>query len=247
MKRLCIIAARSGSKGLPNKNALIFAGKPLLAHSIEQALASGQFDCVTISSDSQAYIDIAVAHGATHPVLRPDALSGDNVAKQPVLRHALETVEVSSGIKFDTIVDLQPTSPLRRPEDIPGTIATLEKDSSLANAISIAACKVSPYFNQVEVGDNGRLAIAKTLSGHAKTRRQDVPKSYQLNGSIYAWSRAGLYAWDHALTPESGYWEMPDLYSFDVDLALDFDLAAFVAETQLGWPHTPPLSQKPKT
>lgn len=244
MKRLCIIAARSGSKGLPDKNILTFAGKPLLAHSIEQALASNQFDCVTISSDSQAYIDIAVAHGATHPVLRHDTLSGDTVAKQPVLRHALETVEAASGMRFDTIVDLQPTSPLRRAEDIPGTIATLESNSSLANAISIASCKVSPYFNQVEVGEDGRLAIAKTIAGKAKPRRQDVPKSYQLNGSIYAWSRDGLYAWDHALTPASGYWEMPDLYSFDVDLALDFDLAAFIAETQLGWPHTPPLGKK---
>ncbi len=244
MKRLCIIAARSGSKGLPNKNILEFAGKPLLAHSIIQATESGVFDAIAISSDSELYLEIAKKYGATHGVARPEELSGDEVAKQPVLRHTVRAVEHLCDCHFDVVVDLQPTSPLRRAFDISSAVQKLEENSNLANVISISSCKVSPYFNQVEIGNDNLLRISKSLANSAFSRRQDIPKSFQLNGSIYAWRRQALFEWNHALTPLSGYWEMPQIYGFDIDHAIDFDLTAFIASTLLGWPSTPVISDR---
>jgi CMP-N,N'-diacetyllegionaminic acid synthase len=236
MDRICVVAARSGSKGLPGKNVRTFAGKPLLAHSVEQALATSIFSAIAVSSDCPEYLDIARLAGADILIERPSALAGDAVAKLPVLRHALEFAESRCATRFDVLVDLQPTSPLRRVEDITGAISHLEAHPEFLNVVSVSPSKASPYFTIVEPRADGTIHLSKESSAE---RRQDVPEVFQLNGSIYSWRRQALFDCNHTLTERTGYWNVPIEYAFDIDTELDFALAAFVAETYLGWPATP--------
>ncbi len=239
MSRLAIIAARSQSKGLPGKNIKMFAGRPLLAHSIVQAKNSGQFDCVACSSDDERYLAIAMEAGADLAIKRPEELASDLAAKLPVLRHAVTTAEAHAALTFDTVVDLQPTSPLRRPEDIPGAIAQLEANPQFENVVSVCAAADSPYYTLVEMSPAGVATLSKVPPGGQQARRQDIPSVWRLNGSIYAWRRAALWQNERAVTAATGIWVMPDVCGFDIDLALDFALAAYVAEHEFGWPATP--------
>jgi len=235
--RLCVIAARSGSKGLPGKNIRHFAGRPLLAHTVAQARASGCFDVVALSSDSARYREIGAEAGATLLIERPDTLAGDDVAKAPVLHHALQVAERQLGAKVELLVDLQPTSPLRRAGDIPGAVALLEQDDTLLNVVSVSPTRASPYFTLAEQRPDGTLSPCKERPVRA-TRRQDLPLVYQLNGSIYAWRRDAIVRELPALTERTGCWLMPEECAFDIDSALEFELAAFVAERHFGWART---------
>lgn len=235
--KMCVIAARAGSKGLPDKNIKLFVHKPLLSHTIEQAIASGIFDIVAISSDSDRYLDVAREAGATMLIKRPANLATDTVAKPPVLKHALLFAEDQAGVQVDMLLDLQPTSPLRRPSDIPGIAMKLEENPDFFNVVSVGHAKASPYYTLVEEVENGRIMLSKPEAQFG--RRQDLPACYALNGSMYAWRRAAILAEMPALTPMTGFWLMPDECNFDIDTPLDFDIAAFVAGHHFGWPLLP--------
>ena len=120
MLRICTICARGGSKGVPNKNIRPLLGKPLIAHSIEQARASGLFAALAVSSDSDAILAAAAAAGVEHLVKRPDAMASDQAAKLPAIQHCVKSVEEKTGQRFDIMVDLDATAPLRLAEDIAG-------------------------------------------------------------------------------------------------------------------------------
>lgn len=235
--KLCAIAARAGSKGLPGKNVKMFAGRPLLQHTVAQAVASGCFDAVAITSDSPLYLDIAREAGADLLIERPAELASDTISKPPVLRHALEVAEKHLGGTVEVLVDLQPTSPLRRPEDIPGAIDVLLRNEALADVVSVSAAKASPYFTLVEDVGDGRISLSKPRPDKV-TRRQDAPPVYELNGSIYVWRREAILQELPAINDRTGYWVMPKECSFDIDTSLDFDIAAFVAHKHFGWPPT---------
>jgi CMP-N-acetylneuraminic acid synthetase len=234
--KMCVVAARSGSKGLPDKNIKSFAGRPLLAHTVEQAVQSGIFDIISISSDSDRYLDIGREAGANLLVKRPDELATDFVAKPPVLSHALRTAEMEVGREIEMFFDLQPTSPLRTPADIPGAAQKLEANADLLNVVSVARAKASPYYTLVEETADGRIELSKP--GMQYGRRQDLPNCYELNGSIYAWRRQPIVDERPALTERTGFWLMDDECSFDIDTPLDFAVAAFVASHHFGWPET---------
>lgn len=118
MKVLCSICARKGSKGLPNKNVKEIVGKPLIAFSIQQASESNLFDKIVVSTDSAEIRQIAKQYGAESQFSRPAELSRDDSPKIPVIKHALEESEKKFDCKFDHIIDLDATSPLRNVEDI---------------------------------------------------------------------------------------------------------------------------------
>lgn len=238
--RICVVAARAGSKGLPNKNIRMFAGQPLLAHSVRQAVESGMFDVVAASSDSQEYLSIAREAGASLLIDRPEHLSGDHVAKAPVLHHALLLAEAETEKQATVLVDLQPTSPLRRPEDIAGAVQALEENPNLLNVISVVETKASPYFTLAEERPDGTLQLSKERLERV-VRRQDVPQCFELNGSIYAWRRDAIVAELPALTERTGKWVMPHECGFDIDTLLDFEVAAFVAHHRFGWPAIPDM------
>jgi CMP-N,N'-diacetyllegionaminic acid synthase len=229
VKRLCTICARAGSKGIPSKNIRMIAGKPLLAHSLYQARASGLFDAIAVSSDGDEILSIARSYGATCLVKRPAALASDSAAKLPAIRHGLETAEQMLKTRFDVLVDLDATSPLRLPEDIRGVVELLEGEPH-ANVITGAVARRSPYFNLVERRPDGTVALSKP--GTAIVRRQDAPPSFDMNASIYAWWTADFRAAPAVFTARTRLYEMPEERSLDIDSEHDFRIVEFLMESR---------------
>ena len=219
-RTIATICARGASKGLPRKNVLPFAGKPLLAHTIEQALACPAIEGVYVSTDSDEIAEISRRCGAEVPYRRPAELATDDAAKIPVIEHLVQHLE-QQGVVVGTVVDLQPTSPLRTRVDLDRALALA---GSAELVVSVTEPSHNPYYTLVEVGDDGGLHLSKAARFE---RRQDAPPVWGLNGSIYVWSRAGL-----AAAACNGFWSvsmraspMPRERSIDIDDALDFELA----------------------
>jgi N-acylneuraminate cytidylyltransferase/CMP-N,N'-diacetyllegionaminic acid synthase len=222
VKRLCTLCARGGSKGVPNKNLRLLLGKPLLAHTLEQARASGLFETIAVSSDSPEILATARNYGANYLIERPAELASDTAPKLPAIRHCVTETERLAGHTFDIIVDLDATSPLREPQDIVIATAMLE-DRRVSNVITAAPARRSPYFNLVEVGQDGIARLSKPLS-QPIARRQDAPTCYDMNASIYVWHRKSLFSGDSLFNPDTLLYVMPEERSVDIDSELDFFL-----------------------
>lgn len=220
VRRLCTICARGGSKGVPNKNLRPLLGRPLLAHSIEQARASGLFEAIAVSSDSPEILSAARKFGADHLIERPAELASDIAPKLPAIRHCVTEAERLAGHVFDTIVDLDATSPLREPQDIINATTMLE-ERKVSNVITGAPARRSPYFNLVEIGTDGVARLSKFLP-QAIARRQDAPACYDMNASIYVWSHQSLFACPTLFNPDTLLYTMPEERSVDIDSELDF-------------------------
>lgn len=222
MKRLCTICARSGSKGVVNKNLRELAGKPLLAYSILQAKASNLFQAIAVSSDSAEILDVANRWGVDYLIERPLHLATDQAPKIPVIQHALQIVEELIQQYFDTIVDLDVTSPLRYVSDIKDVVNLLET-KQVSNVITGTPAHRSPYFNLVEVNNEGNVQLSKSLPKPIFCR-QNVPKAYDLNASIYTWQREALLKHQTIFNQDTLLYIMPKERSIDIDSELDFQL-----------------------
>ena len=222
MSRICTICARGGSKGVKNKNIRDLAGKPMIAHSLTQARTSGLFEVIAVSSDSPEILEVARRHGADLLVERPAELATDTAAKLPVIRHCVEGVERITGKRFDVVVDLDATSPLRWVEDIQGAVHLLERQN-VANVITAAPARRSPYFNLVELGEDGVVRLSKPLE-RPIVRRQDSPKCFDMNASIYVWQRAALFDCPTVFNADTRLFIMPAERSTDIDNELDFEI-----------------------
>lgn len=222
MKRLCTICARGGSKGVPGKNLKLLLGRPLITHTVLQAVRSGLFDEIAVSSDSEDILEVAVSAGATLPIVRPAELATDTAGKLPAIVHCVERVEAASGHRFDTIVDLDATSPLRDVSDITGAVALLES-TGVKSVITGAPARRSPYFNLVERNADGVVALSKPPA-QGVLRRQDSPPCFDMNASIYVWSRAVLMANPGVFYDDTRLFEMPEIRSQDIDSDLDFQI-----------------------
>lgn len=230
MKRLCTICARGGSKGVPGKNIRPLLGKPLIAWSVEQALASGLFEHVAVSSDDDAILNAAERAGAKLLIRRPDDLATDNAAKAPAILHALTTAEERLDYRFDVLVDLDATSPLRLVEDIAGAVSLLEK-TGCTNVITGASARRSPYFNLVERASDGSVHLSK--AGQV-VRRQDAPAAFDMNASIYVWRRDAFAADPRVFYDDTKLFEMPDERSQDIDSELDFKIVELIMREREG-------------
>lgn len=226
MKRLCTICARGGSKSVKGKNFRMLNGKPLIAYSIEQARSSGLFDLLAVSSDSEEILEIARRWGCEYLIKRPDDMATDEAAKLPVIRHCVAEVERLIGFEFDTLVDLDATSPLRLPEDICNAVRLLE-DSVAGNVITAMPARRSPYFNMVEVDGRGVVRLSKPPSA-AIVRRQDAPKCYDMNASVYVWNHKSLFENDSVFNSDTRLYVMPEERSIDIDSELDFKFVEYV-------------------
>ena len=225
MNKLCTICMRGGSKGLPNKNLRELHGKPLMAYTIEQALESELFEHVVVSTDSDEIAEIANSFGAEAWFLRPAELATDISPKLPVIRHALLEAERYYGQQFAVLMDLDATSPLRNIEDISGSYRQFVDDDA---DILITACpaRKNPYFNMVE-RVNGRVQKVKQLD-NPPTRRQDAPKVYDMNASIYIWKRQALFRSNSLCTDKTTLFVMPEERSVDIDTKLDWKFVEFM-------------------
>ncbi len=228
MNRICTICARGGSKGVKSKNTKQLLGKPLIAHTIIQAKKSQLFDVIAVSSDSDEILHLAKEYGADVVVKRPNELATDNAAKLPVIQHCLLTAEEQTDKKFDIVVDMDATSPLRLIEDIRSSVKMFEEDLTAHNLITGAPARRSPYFNLVEVDNDGHTTLSKSLE-NAVVRRQDAPKCFDMNASIYIWRRETLLGSSSVFLPKTLLYEMPEERSVDIDSELDFEFVAFLA------------------
>lgn len=226
VNRLCTICARGGSKGVKGKNLRPLLGKPLLAYSIEQAKASGLFALIAVSSDSDLILETAREYGADHLIKRPDELATDQAAKLPVIQHCVAEVERLQCQTFDIIVDLDATSPLRTVEDLRAAVALLE-DGEAMNVITAMPARRSPYFNLVELNAAGFVELSKPLAVPV-VRRQDAPKCFDMNASIYVWRRAVLFDKNSIFTDKTALYVMPEERSIDIDSELDFAFVEFI-------------------
>lgn len=229
MTKICTICARGGSKGVKNKNLRILLGKPLIAHSILQAKESGIFDVIAVSSDSDEILKVAKEYGADYVIKRPDELATDTSAKVPVIQHCVREVEKLTNMTFDIMTDIDATSPLRSVEDLQNAVQKLEKDSMASNLITAAPARRSPYFNLVEETKDGNVQLSKPLD-NAIVRRQDAPKTYDMNASIYVWKREAFFEFQTVFTDKTLLYVMPEERSQDIDSELDFEIVQLLAE-----------------
>lgn len=226
MTRICTICARGGSKGKPEKNTHMLAGKPLVTLSIEQAKISGLFDLVAVSSDSEIILKTADAAGAELSVNRPAKLAADTAGKLPAIHHCLLAAEAALGRECTILVDLDVTSPLRMVEDIHGAVNLLE-ESTASNVITGMPARRSPYFNIVELNDAGVAHLSK-IPDREIVRRQDAPKCYDMNASIYAWRRDIFIDHPAVFYPDTLFFEMPEERSIDIDTDIDLAFIEFL-------------------
>ncbi|WP_339031830.1 acylneuraminate cytidylyltransferase family protein [Bradyrhizobium symbiodeficiens] len=231
MSLLCTICARGGSKGVVGKNARDLLGKPVLAWSIAQARETGLFDAIAFSSDSDALLDAALKAGADIAVKRPDEMATDTAPKLPAIRHCLERAIAQTGRTPEIFVDLDVTSPLRLASDITGAVALL-RESGTRNVITGAPARRSPYFNLVEQRTDGSVGLSKTAYPPI-TRRQDAPRCFDMNASIYVWRVAPFLEQPAVFYPDTRLFEMPEERSIDIDSDLDFALVELLLRQRL--------------
>lgn len=175
-----IITARSGSKGVQDKNIKILHGKPMIAYTIETAIESGIFDKIIVSTDSQKYADIAIEYGAEVPSLRPEELSQDNTSSVDTILYTLNLLE-NNDEDYDYFMLLQPTSPLRTAKNIVESVDLCFEKNALS-VLSVTKCDHPPEWS-CQLEDSLDLTV---LYNQIKvTRRQDALSYYQLNGAIY--------------------------------------------------------------
>ena len=183
MRVLGLIPARGGSKGVPRKNICMVAGKPLLQYTAEAALGAQRLDRVVLSTDDKEIADVGRRCGVDVPFVRPAALAQDTTLMLPVVQHAIRMLD-AAGDHFDAVCLLQPTNPLRRACDIDDAVAMLERTHA-DSVISFVEVSDSHPARMTYLTTDGRVIappFAETVEGQ---RRQDLPRVYLREGSIY--------------------------------------------------------------
>lgn len=230
MKNLAIVPARSGSKGLPDKNIMPLLGKPLMTYTIEAAVKSGLFDTIHLSTDSEQYAEIGRKYGAEAPFLRSPQNSGDAASSWDVVLETLEAYE-HRGTAFDKVMLLQPTSPLRTMEDIRNAYQTMCEKRAFT-VISVCEAEHPPIWSNV-------LPDSKCMDGFlaqtASKQRQASPKYYRLNGAIYLLD-VGHFKVQRGISydADSYAYIMPQERSVDIDGPLDMLIAETLLRAQRG-------------
>ncbi len=220
MKPVFVIPARGGSKGIPGKNIKPLCGKPLIAYSVEVArqLADDRDICVT--TDDERIAQVVKNMGLDVPFMRPDYLATDGCGTYEVLLHAVKFYE-ELGRDYDTLVLLQPTSPMRTAEDVQAAIDAYTPDIDMVVTVTEAAS--NPYYNCYETDENGFLHISK--GDGCYTRRQDAPKAWEYNGAVYVINIESLKKGPLGSFKRRKMVEMSRERSVDLDTPLDWMVA----------------------
>jgi len=223
-RTLWLITARGGSKGIPGKNIKLLGGKPLICHSIDHALGAGaDIDDICLSTDSPEIKRVAEEYGLPVRFLRPERLATDTASSYDVMIHALDFYE-TLGKKYDRLVLLQPTSPLRTAEDITRTIKAWRPEIDMA--VSVTPARANPYYGTFEPDADGFLRISKG-DGHY-TRRQDAPEAWEYNGAVYVITVSSLLRGPMSSFRKVVGAPMPSERSVDLDTPLDWEIAEMI-------------------
>jgi CMP-N,N'-diacetyllegionaminic acid synthase len=232
MNVLITICARGGSKGIPGKNIKYLNGKPLIYYSILVAQqfqkANGNTDIV-LSTDSPEIKMVAEQCGLVSDYIRPKSLAGDKVGKIDVLKDVLIWQESQLKTRYDFILDLDVTSPLRNIDDLFSAFKQIKENDEAVNLFSVSHANRSPYFNMVELKENGFFAQVKQIDGMVLTR-QSAPKVYDMNASFYFYKRTFFdLGYKGAVTKKSLIYIVPHI-CFDLDHPIDFEIISFLME-----------------
>lgn len=230
MKTLITICARGGSKGIPGKNIKEIAGKPLIAYSIECArrVQKELGADIILSTDSDAIRACAARFGLETDYRRPARLADDHCGKVDAIADAWEWSEKKSGVRYDYVLDLDCTSPLRTVQDVLDGFALLEKDPEALDLFSVSPAGRNPYFNMVERKASGYYDLV--MEGSPYTTRQESPKVYDMNGSFYIYRRRFFEEGRRdPNTPLSLVYQMPHR-CFDLDEPIDFEYMSWLLE-----------------
>lgn len=231
---LVTVCARAGSKGVKGKNTKIFCGRPLAAYTTaayelfrqRYQTAYGKMT-LAVNTDSELLLQqLDGLHTEYLYIPRAESLAGDTVSKKDVIRDTLLQCEQKENTVYDVVIDLDLTSPLRTADDIKGTLETLLRTEGADIAYSVTPSRRSPYFNMVAKGEDNYF---HTVMQTGFTTRQQCPACYDMNASIYAYTRAYTLA-ERVLPRNEAVWQMKDTGILDIDSEEDFELMEVVAK-----------------
>lgn len=226
-KILGLIPARGGSKGIKNKNVVDLCGKPLIAYTIEAARNSSYIDNIVVTTDSENIAEVSKKWGGEVPFLRPKELAEDTSTTLEAVLHAIKILE-NNGQQFDVLVLLQPTSPLRTAEDIDNAIRIFfEKDRQ--SVVGVSEVADHPILVRT-IGKKGKLE--KLLSLNSTCRRQDMPKYYRVNGSLYVNNIANLNL-DTSFNDNEIPYVMDKDHSADIDEIQDLYMVEYYLKNKI--------------
>ncbi|MCH8956834.1 acylneuraminate cytidylyltransferase family protein, partial [candidate division KSB1 bacterium] len=219
-KIIAVIPARGGSKGIEKKNIRSFAGKPLIAHTIEQAMASRSVQRIFVSTDDDEIASISKKCGA-EIVWRPSGISSDTASSESALLHAVNELEEREQFSPDLVIFLQCTSPLRKSGDIDAAVQKFveEKADSL-----LSVSKSHQFFWE----ERGGAARPVNYDYKKRPRRQDFGQQYVENGSIYICKSRILKEHKNRLGDKIAMYEMEKWQAFEIDDAEDFKLCEWL-------------------
>jgi CMP-N,N'-diacetyllegionaminic acid synthase len=223
MRVLGLVPARGGSKGIPRKNIRLLRGRPLLEYTAEAALKARGLSRVILSTEDPEIAEVGKRCGLEVPFLRPAELAEDTTPMLPVVQHAVRWLD-SKRQYFDAVCLLQPTNPLRRPEDIDGAIRQLQ-DTGADSVISFVEVGENHPARMKYVNSEGRVIdppFAEQIEGQ---RRQDLPKLYLREGSIYLTRRAVLMEQNSFKGRDCRAWIVPAERACNIDTPLDLSMA----------------------
>ncbi|MEO1394479.1 MAG: acylneuraminate cytidylyltransferase family protein [Cyanobacteria bacterium J06634_5] len=223
-RSISLIPARGGSKGIPHKNIQLLDNKPLIAHSILDAIEATLVEQVYVSTDDFEIASVAENYNASI-IERPDKLAGDTASSESALVHALNEIE-KSGFQPDLIVFLQCTSPIRTGADIDKAIQKMKAE----RADSLLS--VSPSHRFLWEEDSGQ-AKSINYDYRDRPRRQDMNPQYVENGSIYIFKPWVIKEFNNRLGGKISLFPMSEAAAHEIDSPLDFKIAEFLLKQQV--------------
>lgn len=227
MRKLFLIPARGGSKGLPRKNILPLAGRPIIEYTLDAALcAMEEGDELCVSTDDAEIIEVVENYGVNIPFVRPAELASDTAGSQEVIEHALNWYK-ERNLTFDVVVLLQVTSPLRNVTHVKEALSLWNPDIDMV--VSVKETDSNPYYVLFEEDSSGFLK--KSKEGDF-TRRQDCPKVYELNGAIYVIDAKAILAKPLNELKCVIKYVMHKEASVDIDTRIDLELAEIILAQQ---------------
>jgi CMP-N,N'-diacetyllegionaminic acid synthase len=224
LKPLVVIPARGGSKGVPGKNIKLLNGKPLIHYTIEAAQEVFDNQYIYVSTDSLEIKEISEQTGLKIPSLRPKHLATDTANSRDVVLHALEQYKIANGVVPDVIILLQPTSPFRTQKHIKDALKLYS--DTLDMVVSVKETDANPYYVLFEEDDDKYLRKSKESK---VSRRQDLPKVWELNGAIYIINPKSIMQLSIDDFKKVVKYEMDERSSLDIDTPLDWEFAEFIA------------------
>jgi CMP-N,N'-diacetyllegionaminic acid synthase len=232
---LCVIPARGGSKGLPGKNIRPLMSHPLIAHSIMCAKMVNDLDKIVVTTDNDEIAKIATQYGAEVPFKRPPELSTDDAGMIPVLQHCLKECEKIFAKRFESLLLLDPTSPGRYPQDIEKAVKILENEQDADGVIGVSEPEFNPLWHCVIEREDGFIKPLIEGAGKFK-RRQEVPKVYRINASLYLWKRDFILSENVLQWIEKGrnrMIEIEEIRAIHIDHLEDFEKARVLLESKV--------------